>query len=125
MGIPCMMFDCPTHCSCSERSIDLKTLKAMVPSRCNLGEEVCRSSCHAIGRRDGACVTPNSCQCTTETFTVEEFAKCSAESTCRIHCQAKGFATGDCNGWKCDCITNRVPTVAPVSAFPFDIRSNV
>merc|ERR1719495_2651008 len=53
-------------CNCSERSIDLKTLKAMVPSRCNLGEEVCRSSCHAIGRRDGACVTPNSCQCTTE-----------------------------------------------------------
>ena len=42
--------------SCSEFSIDLDTLKALVPSRCDLDVEVCRRTCHAIGRREGMCL---------------------------------------------------------------------
>ena len=45
-----------TNFSCSEFSIDLDTLKALVPSRCDLDVEVCRRTCHAIGRREGMCL---------------------------------------------------------------------
>merc|ERR1712038_806295 len=91
------------ECNCSEKSIDLDALTDLIPSRCSLGDEVCKRSCHAIGRVDGSCVTANNCECTEDTVTAEEFAKCASESTCRLHCQAQGKASGECNGWSCEC----------------------
>merc|ERR1711944_32578 len=107
------------ECNCSERYIDLDALTDLIPSRCSLGEEVCRRTCHAIGRRDGSCVTDNNCECTDETVTAEDFAKCASESTCRIHCQAQGNASGQCVGWSCECSSNN----NDVPAIEFDVRS--
>ena len=43
------------------------------------------------------------CQCSDEKLTPKQFALCAAESTCRLDCQAKGKATGECRGWNCKC----------------------
>ena len=80
----------------------------LIPSRCDLGEEFCAGTCHSIGRREGVCVSKSSgekdCQCSQETVSAEEFAKCAAEETCRVYCQANGNASGECRGWSCKCI---------------------
>ena len=55
-GGPKTQFFKYTNFSCSEFLIDLDTLKALVPSRCDLDVEVCRRTCHAIGRREGMCL---------------------------------------------------------------------
>lgn len=95
------------ECICSEFYIDLDTLKALVPSRCDLDVEVCRRTCHAIGRREGMClddkVRGKKCKCTEDTVSAEEFGRCAAETTCRLYCQTQGSATGVCNGWSCEC----------------------
>ena len=46
------------NCSCSERTIDLQAFLAVLDTRCELDSsgEVCRRTCHAIGRSDGSCV---------------------------------------------------------------------
>ena len=43
------------HFRCSEQPINLNDFRELLPSRCTLGEDFCQITCHAIGRRDGAC----------------------------------------------------------------------
>ena len=47
---------CFLHYRCSERSIDLDAFRELLPSRCDVGETFCKSTCLAIGRRSGKCV---------------------------------------------------------------------
>jgi len=96
-------------CHCSERSISLSNLKALLPSRCNLGVSACEVTCHAIGRVGGTCKN-NDCTCSDTFISPTEFALCGAASTCRLDCQRRGLASGDCNGWKCECVTNQNAT---------------
>merc|ERR1712141_734576 len=106
------------ECICSERSISLDSLRALLPSRCNLGESVCEGTCNAIGRTGGKCrendVGALDCDCDDTFLTGSQFALCGAESTCRLDCQRRGFASGECEGWNCKCNTNAVvPSVGP------------
>merc|ERR1712024_380665 len=98
--------DDQNKCWCSERAISFAEFREMLPSRCTLGLPFCKATCHAIGRRDGPCEYGNGCECTDSRLTPTEFALCAAESTCRTHCQAQGKATGRCNGWQCECLSN-------------------
>merc|ERR1711963_244732 len=75
--------DDDNKCWCSEQPINLNDFRELLPSRCTLGEDFCQITCHAIGRRDGA-----------------------SESTCRADCQRRGKASGRCDGWRCECLTN-------------------
>merc|ERR1712062_916250 len=105
------------ECNCSERSISLSDLRKLLPSRCNLGEEFCEGTCNAIGRTGGKCrendVGAQDCQCDDTFLTGSQFALCGAESTCRLDCQRRGFASGDCgDGWNCECTTNTGPTLS-------------
>merc|ERR1711899_12574 len=43
--------DSEGDCLCSEKSISLKNLKALLPSRCNLGSGFCEVTCNSIGRK--------------------------------------------------------------------------
>ena len=99
--------DSENVCHCSEQSISLDDIKALVPSRCDLGESFCVGTCNAVGRRGGSCANNEEgnmrCTCDEEFLTASEFSLCAAESTCRIDCQARGSATGRCDGWKCTC----------------------
>merc|ERR1712223_1712131 len=102
------------ECQCSERSISLDNLKALLPSRCHLGASFCTATCNSIGRKDGNCVTKESgetdCQCGGY-LSPKEFALCAAESTCRLDCQRQGFASGDCFGWYCKCKSNKESSI--------------
>merc|ERR1712062_768827 len=102
-------------CICSERSISLSNLRDLLPSRCNLGEAFCEGTCNAIGRKGGKCVEESSgvqdCQCDETFLTGSQFALCGAESTCRLDCQRRGLASGECDGWNCVCTSNANPTV--------------
>merc|ERR1711913_78831 len=94
------------ECNCSERSISLS----------NLGESFCEGTCNAIGRTGGKCLEKDGvqdCQCDETFLTGSQFALCGAESTCRLDCQRRGLASGDCDGWNCVCSTNANPTVGP------------
>merc|ERR1711962_713855 len=96
-------------CHCSERSISVNVFKALLPSRCNLGESFCEGTCNSIGRTGGKCVKKDGvldCDCDDTFLTPKEFALCAAASTCRLDCQRQGFAIGECKGWKCSCISN-------------------
>merc|ERR1711874_268232 len=86
-------------------SVSFAEFRELLPSRCTLGRSFCQSTCHAIGRRDGACEFGRGCECSDETLTASEFALCSVEATCRTHCQRQGKATGRCTGWRCECIS--------------------
>merc|ERR1719225_2170331 len=105
------------ECKCSERSISLPDLRKLLPSRCNLGEEFCEGTCNAIGRTGGKCRENDDgaldCQCDDTFLTGSQFALCGAESTCRLDCQRRGFASGECDGWNCVCTTNASPSVGP------------
>merc|ERR1711997_1139945 len=98
------------ECNCSERSISLPDLRKLLPSRCNLGESFCEGTCNAIGRTGGKCGVNDDgaqdCMCDDTFLTGSQFALCGAESTCRLDCQRRGFASGDCDGWNCKCSTN-------------------
>lgn len=114
--------DADGECHCSERSIDLEALTMLVPSRCDLGLEVCQRSCHAIGRREGKCISEEyreNCECSEETASPEEFAKCAAEPNCRLDCQRQGYSSGHCAGWHCQCdhFPNRM---VEMTVDPFD-----
>merc|ERR1711953_1256154 len=105
------------ECNCSERSISLPDLRKLLPSRCNLGESFCEGTCNAIGRTGGKCGVNDDgaqdCQCDDTFLTGSQFALCGAESTCRLDCQRRGFASGDCgDGWNCECSTNTGPTLS-------------
>merc|ERR1711962_1629885 len=93
-------------CQCSERSISFAAFRNLLPSRCTLGLAFCKATCNAIGRKTGACVDGHGCECSSERLTPNEFLLCAAESTCRTDCQRKGKATGRCNGWQCECLSN-------------------
>ena len=88
---------------CSEKDIDFKAFRELLPSRCTLGESFCEGTCNAIGRKSGSCEYGEGCECSDEFLSPSEFALCAAESTCRLDCQANGKATGECKGWKCEC----------------------
>merc|ERR1712226_102121 len=93
-------------CNCSERSISLDSFKALLPSRCHLGESACAGTCNALGRSGGKCVDVSGgqdCQCDETFLTGSQFALCGAESTCRLDCQRRGNASGECDGWNCKC----------------------
>merc|ERR1711953_1448420 len=94
----------------------LESFTALLPSRCQLGESACTGTCNAIGRAGGKCVERNGaqdCQCDDTFLTGSQFALCGAESTCRLDCQRRGFASGDCgDGWNCECSTNTGPTLS-------------
>ena len=47
------------------------------------------------------------CECSDERISPEEFALCASESTCSADCQRRGKATGQCNGWQCECLSNQ------------------
>merc|ERR1712018_288531 len=101
-------------CICSERSISLSNLRNLLPSRCNLGESFCEGTCNAIGRTGGKCVEKDGgqdCQCDDTFLTGSQFALCGAESTCRLDCQRRGLASGECDGWNCVCNSNAAPSV--------------
>merc|ERR1711974_567573 len=102
-------------CICSERSISLSNLRDLLPSRCNLGEAFCEGTCNAIGRSGGKCVEEDGvqdCQCEETFLTGSQFALCGAESTCRLDCQRRGLASGECDGWNCVCSTNVAPAAS-------------
>merc|ERR1712066_736577 len=94
--------------------------------RCTLGQWACTASCvtlgqtsgtcDALGRTDGKCVVDsdgaNDCQCSDKFVSGSQFALCAAESTCRLDCQRRQFATGDCVGWSCECRTTNEPVLA-------------
>merc|ERR1739848_80321 len=104
------------ECQCSERSISLSNLRNLLPSRCNLGESFCEGTCNAIGRTGGKCLEKDGrqdCQCDETFLSGSQFALCGAESTCRLDCQRRGLASGECDGWNCVCSTNAAPTVGP------------
>jgi len=92
-------------CWCSERDIDFDAFLELLPSRCDISLELCQGTCHSIGRKDGVCITTSSgnkdCQCSEERVSPSQFAKCAAESTCRLDCQANGYGSGWCDGWDC------------------------
>ena len=44
------------ECQCSERSISLNNLRALLPSRCHLGASFCAATCNSIGQKNGTCV---------------------------------------------------------------------
>eukprot|EP00092_Neocalanus_flemingeri_P024123 GFUD01026169.1.p1 GENE.GFUD01026169.1~~GFUD01026169.1.p1 ORF type:complete len:153 (-),score=24.67 GFUD01026169.1:59-493(-) len=95
------------ECFCSEHPLNLDSFKALLPSRCQIGASFCAGTCHAIGRRDGTCNDDNTdCTCSEETVSAEEFALCAAESTCRLDCQRRGSASGVCQGWACECVSD-------------------
>jgi len=105
-------------CHCSERTIDLQSFLAVLDTRCELDSsgEVCRRTCHAIGRVDGSCVgaqvTENQiCECSEQTVPAEEFALCASETTCRLDCQRRGFSSGKCCGWSCNCESKNAPSL--------------
>merc|ERR1711970_1657456 len=97
------------ECQCSERSISLNNLRALLPSRCHLGVSFCAATCNSIGQKNGTCVEKDSgetdCQCGGY-LSPTEFALCAAESTCRLDCQRQGFGSGECFGWSCKCQSN-------------------
>eukprot|EP00088_Acartia_fossae_P000307 TRINITY_DN1011_c0_g1_i5.p1 TRINITY_DN1011_c0_g1~~TRINITY_DN1011_c0_g1_i5.p1 ORF type:complete len:162 (+),score=35.87 TRINITY_DN1011_c0_g1_i5:51-536(+) len=110
-------------CHCSEKSISLNNLKAILPSRCHLGVSFCEGTCNAIGRKTGICTEKDGvkdCECDTSFLSPSEFALCAAESTCRIHCQANGSATGKCDGWKCRCISSDEDDIDPTASVEFE-----
>jgi len=110
-------------CHCSERSISLSNLKNLLPSRCDLGVSFCEGTCNAIGRKTGICSNKDGvldCECDEAYLSPTEFALCAAESTCRLDCQANGKATGECDGWKCKCISSKDTTDATL---PVDSES--
>merc|ERR1711988_1306196 len=80
-------------------------LRELLPSRCTLGLAFCQGTCHAIGRRDGKCQYGEGCECSEERISPAEFALCAAESTCRADCQRRGKASGRCDGWSCQCLS--------------------
>merc|ERR1712004_235613 len=104
------------ECQCSERSISLNNLRALLPSRCHLGASFCAATCNSIGQKNGTCVEKDSgetdCQCGGY-LSPTEFALCAAESTCRLDCQRQGFGSGECFGWSCKCQSNKDATLAP------------
>ena len=55
------------ECQCSEKSISLGNLRALLPSRCHLGASFCTATCNSIGQKNGTCVDKESgekdCQC--------------------------------------------------------------
>merc|ERR1711915_603945 len=93
--------DADGECICSERSISLSNLRALLPSRCSISEK-------CVVDEDGA----NDCQCSDTFLTGSQFALCAAESTCRLDCQRRQFATGDCVGWSCECRTENGPVLS-------------
>merc|ERR1712241_1014472 len=101
------------ECNCSERSISLSNLRALLPSRCNLGESFCVGTCNSIGRTGGKCVENDvgaeDSMCDDTFLSASQFALCGAESTCRLDCQRRGMASGECDGWNCVCTTNASP----------------
>merc|ERR1719219_2443841 len=103
------------ECICSERSISLSDLRGLLPSRCNLGESFCEGTCNAIGRTGGKCLEKDGvqdCQCDGTFLTGSQFALCGAESTCRLDCQRRGLASGECDGWNCVCNSNAAPSLS-------------
>jgi len=95
--------DNDNECWCSEKDIDFKAFRELLPSRCTLGKSFCEGTCNAIGRRTGSCEFGEGCECSDEFLSPSEFALCAAESTCRLDCQRQGKGTGECKGWKCEC----------------------
>ena len=81
-------------CVCSEKSISLSDLQALIPSRCDLGESFCEKTCNSIGRTGGSCVMDSQgeleCRCEETRLTGSQFALCAAEATCRLDCQRRG-----------------------------------
>merc|ERR1711872_1048162 len=94
--------DADWNCHCSEKSISVNNFRALLPSRCNLGESFFQGTCQALARHSGYC-DQYGCTCSEKYLTPSEFLLCAAESTCRTHCQAQGSATGVCLGWSCQC----------------------
>ena len=71
-------------------------MKAYVLKNCNLC--FLKGTCNAIGRKSGTCRDNSGetdCKCEDDFLSPTEFALCAAESTCRLDCQAKGFAFGE------------------------------
>ena len=72
----------------------LSNLRALLPSRCNLGEKFCEGTCQATGRVGGKCTVDEDgakdCQCNETFLSASQFALCAAESTCRLDCQRQG-----------------------------------
>ena len=99
--------DLERNCICSERLINMKDLRALLPSRCDLGAKFCEATCNSIGRRNGTCGVNDDglddCKCSDEFLSPTEFALCGAESTCRLDCQRRGMAAGQCFGWTWKC----------------------
>jgi len=85
--------DAEGECICSERTISLSNLRALLPSRCSISEKFCEGTCHATGRAGGKCVVDedgaNDCQCSDTFLSASQFALCAAESTCRLDCQRR------------------------------------
>merc|ERR1711860_37711 len=103
------MCDDDGECFCSQTKISLPELSGLIPSRCHLGAGFCDDSCNAIGRMNGTCKDKDGmldCVCSDERLSATELALCSAEAACRLSCQANGKASGECNGWNCQCTGN-------------------
>merc|ERR1712088_401145 len=70
----------------------------------------CSASCVTLGHTSGICDSDGECHCSKKSIDLdglmelipsrcdlgEEFAKCGAEETCRVYCQANGSASGEC-----------------------------
>merc|ERR1712184_191176 len=96
------------ECQCSEKSISVSNLRALLPSRCHLGTSFCTATCNSIGQESGE----KDCQCGGY-LSPTEFALCAAESTCRLDCQRQGFAGGVFFGWTGKCHSNKDATIPP------------
>ena len=83
-------------------------VKSLVPSKCKISQEFCSKACHAIGRVSGTCNADfTDCDCE-GLVTPREYGLCAVETICKLHCQRKGYARGDCKGdqgWNCVCIS--------------------
>merc|ERR1719433_367506 len=90
--------------------------------RCTLGQWACSASCVTLGQTSGICDAggkcvvdedgANDCQCSDTFLSASQFALCAAESTCRLDCQRRQFATGDCVGWSCECKSTSDPVLS-------------
>ncbi len=64
----------------------------------------CRDACYGIGRYNGSCnAEMTDCSCDDETVSPKQYALCIKEGVCKVFCQSKGYATGQCKGWDCEC----------------------
>ncbi|CAB4062317.1 unnamed protein product [Lepeophtheirus salmonis] len=88
-----------------------ESIKKVIPSRCLVSSDFCKSTCQAVGRRNGVCNSDNTdCDCDDEFVSPRQWALCVEDAICRVDCQRKGYARGKCEGefgWDCNCITSK------------------